>query len=124
MAVAATGVGILLSDDLIFTSRVTGTARALGLTVHAAVSAAALIDLAAAKQPTAALIDLALVRNSIGELAANLRAGCPPLKRMVAYGSHVDTAGLKAAREAGCSPVLPRSQFVTELPLRLAEWLA
>ena len=37
--------------------------------------------------------------------------------------THVDAAGLRAAREAGCDPVLPRSQFVEALPLRLAEWV-
>ena len=45
----------------------------------------------------------------------------PP--RVVAYGSHVDTASLQAARTAGCDPVLPRSKFVKELELGLKEWL-
>jgi hypothetical protein len=42
--------------------------------------------------------------------------------RVVAYGSHVDTATLRAAREAGCDPVLPRSKFVEELPSALPHW--
>jgi hypothetical protein len=42
--------------------------------------------------------------------------------RVVAYGSHVDAAGLRAARAAGCDIVLPRSQFVEELPGKLKEW--
>ena len=32
-------------------------------------------------------------------------------KRVIAFGSHVDTALLAAAREAGCDEVLPRSKF-------------
>ena len=40
-----------------------------------------------------------------------------------AYGSHVDTAGLKAARVAGCDLVLPRSAFAEQLPSRLPAWL-
>jgi hypothetical protein len=43
---------------------------------------------------------------------------------VVAYGSHVDTATLRAAREAGCDVVLPRSKFVEELPTALPTWLA
>ena len=45
------------------------------------------------------------------------------MPRMVAYGSHVDAAVLRAAREAGCDPVLPRSKFVEELPRALPEWM-
>jgi hypothetical protein len=42
---------------------------------------------------------------------------------VVAYGSHVDTERLRAARSAGCDPVLPRSKFVEELPKALPQWL-
>jgi hypothetical protein len=41
----------------------------------------------------------------------------------MAYGSHVDTATLRAARAAGCDPVLPRSKFVEDLPICLPAWL-
>ena len=44
--------------------------------------------------------------------------------RMVAYGSHIETAQLAAARQAGCSPVLARSKMVDQLPQLLPEWLA
>ncbi|HUP86462.1 MAG TPA: hypothetical protein VM143_12410 [Acidimicrobiales bacterium] len=36
--------------------------------------------------------------------------------RVVAYGSHVDKALLAAAGDAGCTEVLPRSQFFSRLP--------
>lgn len=36
--------------------------------------------------------------------------------RVVAFGSHVDTEVLDAARAAGCAEVLPRSRFFTRLP--------
>jgi hypothetical protein len=35
---------------------------------------------------------------------------------IVAFGSHVDTATLKAARQAGCDHAWPRSRFTAELP--------
>ena len=50
--------GLLLCDDLIFISKVTGTARALGLEVKAARDSAALLTLARQAPPSCVLIDL------------------------------------------------------------------
>ncbi len=123
-AEGAASEGLLLCDDLIFTSRITGTARALGLTVRAARSADALIELARQSAPRGVLIDLSNPGLVLPELLRRLAELCPTMPRVVAYGSHVDTATLRAAREAGCDPVLPRSKFVEELPWALPEWLA
>jgi hypothetical protein len=41
----------------------------------------------------------------------------------VAYGPHVHAAALRAAREADCDPVLPRSKFVEDLPRALPAWM-
>lgn len=120
----ASRLGYLLSDDMIFTSRITGTARDLGLTVKAARSAEALQGLVRQQEPSCVLIDLANPGLVIAELIRRLVENCPVRPRLVAYGSHVDTAGLRAAREAGCDLVLPRSKFVEELPQLLSEWLA
>jgi CheY-like chemotaxis protein len=117
-------VGLLLSDDLLFTSRITGTARHLGLVVRTARSGAALLELAQAQTPRCVLVDLANPGLVIADLLADLRNCCSPVPRVVAYGSHVDTATLRAARAAGCDVVLPRSQFVEELPSGLPEWFA
>jgi CheY-like chemotaxis protein len=114
---------ILLSDDLIFTSRVTGTARDLGLQVTPARTATALLALAQKQPLTCVIVDLSNAGLIIGELTAGLRE-LPLRPRVVAYGSHVDTATLRAARDAGCDVVLPRSQFVAELPAALPGWLA
>jgi CheY-like chemotaxis protein len=116
-------LGLLLSDDLIFTSRITGTAQALGLTVKAARSAEKLLELARQEVPGGVLIDLANPGLDVPELLRRLRAVCPVLPRVTAYGSHVDAAGLKAARDAGCDLVLPRSAFVEKLSQHLPDWL-
>jgi CheY-like chemotaxis protein len=116
--------GLLLSDDLIFVSRVTGTARALGLSVKAARSADALLALARQQAPTCVLLDLHNPGLDLPGLLKRLADVCPTPPRVVAYGSHVEAAVLRAARAAGCDPVLPRSQFVEELPTALAGWLA
>jgi CheY-like chemotaxis protein len=115
-----TPLGLLLSDDLLFSSRITGTARSLGLTVKAARSIAGLLDLAREQPPTCVLVDLGNPGLVLADLLQRLReltveSGDPyrvPMPRIVAYGSHVDAATLRAAREAGCDPVLARSRFV------------
>jgi CheY-like chemotaxis protein len=116
-------VGILLSDELMFTSRVTGTARDQGLTVRPARSAEVLENLARQQAPGCVILDLANPTLKVAELVAWLRSHCSPMPFVVAYGSHVDTATLRAAREAGCDLVLPRSKFVEELPRSLPRWL-
>jgi CheY-like chemotaxis protein len=119
----ATAVGLLLSDDLMFTSRITGTAQALGCTVKPVRSVEALLTLAQQERPRGILIDLGHPEVRIAEVMDRLRKLGSPLPRVVAYGSHVDAATLRAAREAGCDPVLPRSKFVEELPNALPQWL-
>jgi CheY-like chemotaxis protein len=120
---SAEPVGLLLCDDMIFTSRITGTARAQGITVKPARSTADLLSLVAQQCPTCVILDLANPGLQIVDLLEHLRTTCSPRPTVVAYGSHVDTATLRNAREAGCDVVLPRSKFVEDLPRALAEWM-
>lgn len=113
--------GLLLSDDLIFTSRITGTARALGLDVKPARDAGTLLGLARREPPVCVIIDLANPGLDLAKLMTELRALDQP-PRVVAYGSHVDRETLNAARAAGCDPVLARSKFVKDLPQELPNW--
>lgn len=110
--------GIVLSDDLLFTSKITGTAQALGLSMRVARTPDALLSMAEASPPGAVLIDL---HHPGLDLATLLPALHVP--RVIGYGSHVEAAMLHAARVAGCTLVLPRSKFVERLPHDLAEWL-
>jgi CheY-like chemotaxis protein len=116
--------GYLLSDDLIFTSRITGTARDLGLAMQSARSPEILLQLIAQQSPCCIIVDLANPGLILDELMHTVREQCKPPPRVVAYGSHVDTATLRAARDAGCEPVLPRSKFVEDLPTELSKWFA
>jgi CheY-like chemotaxis protein len=124
MTEATAGVGLLLCDDLIFTSRITGTARALGLTVKAARSVDVLLELARQERPRCVLLDLAHPGLDLPELVQRLNTIGTPLPRLVAYGSHVDVETLRAARAAGCDPAWPRSKFVEELAAALPEWMS
>ena|SRR5438067_122376 len=116
--------GLLLSDDLMFSSRISGTARDFGLTVRTARDSETLLRLTVETSPACVILDLANPGLEITAVVAKLReaANAPPT--IIAYGSHVDTATLKAARAAGCDRVMPRSQFVEELPNSLPRWFA
>jgi CheY-like chemotaxis protein len=114
---------LLLCDDLMFVSRITGEARAQGLTVKSARSIDQLLAFARQETPSCVLLDLAFPGLELSDLFQRLAEECPARPRVVAYGSHVDTERLRAARSAGCDPVLPRSKFVEELPKALPQWL-
>jgi DNA-binding NarL/FixJ family response regulator len=108
--------GLLLSRDLIFTSKVTGTARELGHRVIVAGNVALASAMLERWRPTVVLVDLAageLV--SVAALTA-YRKLAPEGTPFLAFGSHVDTKALADAAAAGCDPVMPRSRFTVELP--------
>jgi len=112
--------GLLLCDDLMFTSRITGAARALGLSLSSVRDAAALVERVKADHIVCVLLDLHNPGLDIAQLAPSLKwAG---VRTIVAFGSHVDTETLTKARNAGCDLVLPRSKFVAELETKLPEW--
>jgi CheY-like chemotaxis protein len=114
--------GLLLCDDLIFASRITGEARALELTVKSARTVEQLLEWVRQETPSCVLLDLACPGLTLTDLFQHLAEACHPIPRVVAYGSHVDADGLRAARLAGCDPVLPRSKFVEELRRALPVW--
>jgi len=119
----AAPAGLLLCDDLIFASRITATARAAGLAVRSARTAEQVEALARQQPPPCVLVDLANPTLRVADFLGRLRAACSPMPFVVAYGSHVDTATLRAAREAGCDVVLPRSKFVEVLADELPRWM-
>jgi CheY-like chemotaxis protein len=115
---------LLLSDDLIFASRITGVAQAEAVDMKVARSLEVLKRLGEAERPILLIVDLSNPGLVIEELVAWVNAyAASDRPRIVAYGSHVDTATLKAARAAGCDEVMPRSQFVERLPNQLNEWV-
>lgn len=113
--------GLLLSDDLIFTSRILATARAQGLAMAAAKTPLAFLAAAKDAPPTGVILDLHNPTLELSALLVELNAIGPV--RVTAYGSHVDAERLKAARQAGVDLVLPRSAFVEKLESDLAVWL-
>jgi CheY-like chemotaxis protein len=95
---------------------VTGTASLLGVEVQVVADAAAAAHSLATGQFGCIFIDLADPDLDLADFFARLAAEDHP--PVLAFGSHVATSRLQAARDAGCDEVLPRSRFsagLTEL---------
>ena len=107
--------GLLLSRDLIFTSKVTGTASALGHRVIAVRNSALASELMA-MSPTVVFVDLAAGELVTPDWIVKYREITGPGTPFVAFGSHVDVRALDDAARAGCDPVMPRSKFTVDLP--------
>ena len=116
--------GLMLCDDLIFFSRVSGTARAAGLVVKQVRTADAMLNTARQAPPNCVILDLQNEELDLAALLAQLREACPAMPRTVAFGSHVEAETLRAARRLGCDLVMPRSQFAEQLEGSLKDWLA
>jgi CheY-like chemotaxis protein len=112
----------MLTDDLIFFSRVSGAARAAGLAVRMVRTPGDLVAAARAEPPRGVILDLHNPGLDLPALLTELKDACPAMPRVVAYGSHVEAATLRAARAAGCDLVLARSKFVKELEEKDGEW--
>lgn len=112
----ATPVGLLVSRDLLFTSKVTSEARAQGRRVVVAAGSKQALAMIDQWKPKVLYLDLAAP--DLTEPAAILayRQAAGPDVPLVAFGSHVDTAALAAAQDAGCDEVMPRSKFTMQLP--------
>ena len=113
---------VLLTSDLIFSTKVTGTARALGLEIVVVADVEKAAELCRGEPPGCDFIELGVPGLEINSAVWRLRIAAGPVPT-VAYGSHVDKARLDQARAAGCDEVLPRSKFSAELPDLLRRYL-
>ncbi|WP_152050410.1 response regulator [Tautonia marina] len=113
---------ILLCQDLIFTSKITGTARELGYRVLLAGTAPLAESMLQQWEPRVVFVDLSHPHFAQSEVLLAYR-NLAPEARFIAFGSHVDVQALSAARDVGCDPVLPRSKFTAELPALIQRYL-
>jgi DNA-binding NarL/FixJ family response regulator len=99
---------LLLSADLMFSSRVAAAAQTLGVPLALVPQPA---DLPQKLGPDCrlVLVDLAAPGLDLAAAVASVRAAAPAA-RLVAYSAHVNEEALAAASQAGCE-VLTRGQF-------------
>lgn len=114
---------LLLSDDLLDSSRIAGAARTQGWELTTARTVDALLERARALSPDGILVHLQHPNLNIADLLNHVRQ-LPVPPRVAAFGSHVDAARLHEARQAGCAIVLPRSAFFEKLNEQFSTWLA
>ena len=102
-------------DDLIFSIKISTAARQLGSDVFFERAADQLIPRIREKRPALVIFDLNSKLNPLGAIAT--MKSDPELHsiRTLGYVSHVDSATIAAARQAGVDQVLARSAFVERL---------
>lgn len=100
--------------DLIFAAKIASTGQALGVGVRLVRSVESLTAALAAGPCDRLLVDLNAGGDPIGAIRAARGRSVPP--RIVAFGSHVQTDLLAAARDAGADAVMARSEFSSRLP--------
>jgi two-component system cell cycle response regulator DivK len=111
---------VCVVDDLLFSVKISTTAKARGVETYFERSAASVVERVREKQPSLVIFDLNSGKLRPMDAIAALKAD-PELKAIptLGYVSHVDSTTIAAARAAGVDEVLARSA-VSE---RLAEIL-
>lgn len=116
--------GLLVCGDLFFSTKIEGTARALGLAWDTADTVAQGLDLLGIRTYRTVLVDLALSDLAVVAVVMRVRevadeSGTVPV---IAFGPHVLTERFEAARQAGCADVLPHSRLTAQLVPLLKAW--
>ena len=105
---------VAVVNDLMFGSKIRAAAHQQGIAIAFARSSAALHEQAA--HATLLLLDLnTRWLQPADEIRALKASPATQHVRIIAFGSHVDTATLTAAREAGADRVMANSAFVKEM---------
>ena len=110
------GTVIAVVTDLIFSTRITGTAKALGRPYAVARNLEKLGELLdAATEPPLVIVDMNASGVDPAEAVRRSKSHSSS-PRVVAFLSHVDVALAQAARSAGADQVMARSAFTAQLP--------
>lgn len=103
---------VYLTADLLLASRIEQAARQQGVGLSIVRNAESALS-AVGDKTRLLLVDLTLSGLDSAPLVSDVRASHPTVQ-ILAYGPHVQTARLEAARQAGCHQVLTRGQFDRE----------
>ena len=108
---------IVAVDDLMFASRISSTAKALGVAIAFARSPDAIIEAVRTHAPRLVIFDLNSVKVRPLEAVALLKADASlAAVPTLGFVSHVQADLIAEARLAGIDQVMARSAFVTQLP--------
>ena len=103
-------------DDLMFTSKIKTTANGLGAAVTFARSADAALAEMRKSPPSLVIFDLNNARiNPLAIVASMKQDRALASVPTIGFVSHVDSATIAAARDAGVGEILARSAFATQL---------
>lgn len=111
---------IAIVSDMIFASRITGTAAKVGAKCKTIKNLEALQEALESKNPDLVLVDMNCEGISPEEAIRTVKSHCPTA-RVVAYFSHVQGELMDRALTAGADDAWPRSAFVQRLPELLGE---
>ncbi len=104
---------IILCSDMLFLSKITGVAKLLDFSFCTALSSKKAVESLSDELRQLLLIDLNTPALDFEKLAAAHLQHSHFVS--VAFGPHVDVELLEQAKIAGCTQVLPRSQFSASL---------
>ena len=112
---------LVVADDLLFRSKISTAAKAMGVVVRAATTPETAVERARQERPTLVLLDLDAERPAPFEVLRRFSED-PVLSALPTLGfvSHVHADLVHRARELGIGTVLARSAFVAQLPTLLA----
>ena len=110
------GMILVAVDDLLFSSKIRATAKLAGVDLTFARTPDEILSQARTLKPALAIFDLNSGKTDPLSTIAALKND-PDLSgiRTIGFASHVHTALISAARDAGADQVLPRSAFAGNL---------
>ena len=106
---------VYLTKDLLFSSQVTSAASVCGLDISVVSGVEALMARVESGDVHLVLLDYGTPHLDLLDLVPRIRATSAEAISIVAFGPHVNVAGLAAARQAGCDGVYTRGQFSRQL---------
>ena len=114
---------VAVVDDLFFVSKLQETARLVGAQLATVRAVAFHLDDLRQQKPALIIFDLNTTSGNAAELIRQLKSDAE-LKEIpvMAFFSHVQVELQRAAQEAGCDQILPRSQFTATLPQLLRQF--
>ncbi len=112
---------LVVVDDLMFRSKISTAAKAVGATIAAATTAEAAVARAKELRPALIILDLDSAKVQPLEVLKQLAAD-PELNAIPTLGfvSHVNADRIREARVLGIGEVLARSAFAASLPAILS----